>query len=107
MGTDPKGASAENPDIAIVMGVAMAGGTDAGQVWKIVGRGGVGEEGKGESLHPARVPVLWAGGCSRTAGRFPLSPEWASGCVKPLTPLSGGWTRGSPRTRFSVSGISC
>jgi hypothetical protein len=34
-------------------------------------------------------------------------PPWASGCVKPLTRHGVGWTRGSPRTRFSVSGIPC
>jgi hypothetical protein len=26
-----------------------------------------------------------------------LGPGWASGCVKPLTPHGGWWTRGSPR----------
>jgi hypothetical protein len=36
---------------------------------------------------------------------FPLGPRWASGCVKPLTPHGEGWTRVSPHTRFSVSGI--
>jgi hypothetical protein len=27
---------------------------------------------------------------------FLAAPGWASGCVKPLTPHGGGWTRGSP-----------
>ena len=45
-----------------------------------------GKKGEGESLHPARVLGSWAGGRGRTAGRFPLSPRWPSGCVKPLDP---------------------
>jgi hypothetical protein len=52
-----------------------------------------------------RVPVLWAGGCGRTARCFPRGPGWAFGCVKPLTPHGRGWTRSSPCTRFSVSNI--
>ena len=73
-----------------------------------------GKRGVGENPHPARVPVLWAGGRGRTATRFARGPRWASGCVKPLTPHSGWWTRGSPRSlglteardnRFSVSDI--
>ena len=55
-----------------------------------------GKREEGENPHLARVPVLWAGGWGRTARRFPLGPGWASGCVKPLTPLGVGWTRGSP-----------
>ena len=59
---------------------------------------GVGEkESRRECPHPARVPVLWAGGHGRTAERFSHSPGWASGCVRPLTPQGGWWTRGSPR----------
>ena len=26
-----------------------------------------------------------------------MGPGWASGCVRPLTPHSGWWTKGSPR----------
>ena len=55
-----------------------------------VGLRDVGEGGWGESPWLARVPVLWAGRHRRTAGPFPLGPGWASGCVKPLTPLGGG-----------------
>ena len=46
---------------------------------------------------PPEFPVLWAGGCGMTARCFPHGPGWASGCVKPLTPHGGWWTRGSPR----------
>jgi hypothetical protein len=58
---------------------------------------GVGERGEGESPRPARVPVLWAGRCGRTAWCFLLGPRWSSGCVKSLTPHGWGWTRGSPQ----------
>jgi hypothetical protein len=60
-------------------------------------KGGVQEkEGKVKNPLPARVPsMLWAGGRGRAARHFPLGPRWAS---KPLTPLGGGWTRGSPHT---------
>ena len=51
----------------------------------------------GENLLPTRVPLLWAGGPRRTAACFPLDPKWASGYVKPQTPLGGWLTRGSPR----------
>ena len=51
----------------------------------------LGKEGVGENPSPAIAPVLWAG------GRFLNGPGWVSGCVKPLTPLSRWWTRGSPR----------
>jgi hypothetical protein len=44
-----------------------------------------------ESPYLARALVLWAGRCRRTARCFPLGPGWASGCVKPQTPHSGGW----------------
>jgi hypothetical protein len=56
---------------------------------------GVGEEQGGRELCLARVLVLWVGGHEKTAGQFPRGPRWASGCVKPLTPHGGGWTRGS------------
>jgi hypothetical protein len=36
------------------------------------------------------------GRCGRTAERFPRSSEWASGCVKPLIPHSGGMGKGQP-----------
>jgi hypothetical protein len=49
-----------------------------------------GRGGEGESPRLARVPVLWAGGLRRTAGRFPRGSKWASGCMKPLTPHGGG-----------------
>jgi hypothetical protein len=57
----------------------------------------VGKRGVGGSPHPARVPVIWAG--RRTATCFPHGPRWASGCVRPLTPHGGWWTRGSPRNQ--------
>jgi hypothetical protein len=67
---------------------------------------GVGEEWGGrESTFLARVPVLWVGRHRRTAGCFPSSPGWASGCVKPLTPHGRGGQGAAPGTRFSVSGI--
>jgi hypothetical protein len=57
-----------------------------------------GRGGRERMPHPARVPVLWAGG-------LPRGPRWASDCVKPLTPHGGWWTRGSLCTRFSASSI--
>ena len=39
--------------------------------------------------------MLWADRHGGSVGHFPLGPRWASGCVKPLTTYSGGWTRGS------------
>jgi hypothetical protein len=56
---------------------------------------------------PARVLVLWVGRCGRTAGHFPCSPRWASGCVKPLTHTMGGGQGAAPGIRFSASGIPC
>ena len=50
----------------------------------------------GESPCLARVPVLWACGREITAGCFPLSPGWASGCVKPLDPTCWGVDKGQP-----------
>jgi hypothetical protein len=37
--------------------------------------------------------MLWSGRLGRSAWCFPLGSGWAS---KPLIPLDGGWTRGSP-----------
>lgn len=55
----------------------------------LVGQGCRGRSGEGESPHPA--------------GRFPLGPRWASGCVKPLDPTRWGWGGGgqvaAPNTR--------
>jgi hypothetical protein len=42
----------------------------------------------GENSSPARVPVLWADSTRPRVGVWLL---------KPLTPLSGWWTSGSPR----------
>ena len=55
------------------------------------------KEGVEENPSPARVSVLWAGRCRRTAAHFLHSTGWVSGCVKPLTPHGGRWTRDSPR----------
>jgi hypothetical protein len=63
-------------------------------------------KGVGENPGPARVPVLWAGRCGRTATLFPCSPRWVSGCVKPLDPSLAGCGQGAVLgTRFSASGI--
>jgi hypothetical protein len=67
----------------------------------------------GENPCPARVLVLWAGRCRRTAATFHVA---LGGClaVGSDRPSPQGWTRGSPRSlrlteardnRFSVSGI--
>jgi hypothetical protein len=41
--------------------------------YSFVGLWEEGKKGEGETPCPARVPpVLWAGGCGRTAGHFPL-----------------------------------
>ena len=45
---------------------------------------GVEEEGGGRGPHPARVPVLWAGRCWRTAGHFPPGPRQGVDKVQPL-----------------------
>lgn len=45
---------------------------------------------------------LWAGGHGRTAARFLRSTGWVSGSGKPLTPLGGWWTRGSPRYQVPI-----
>jgi hypothetical protein len=58
---------------------------------------GVGEEGSRRDPVSARIPVFWMGRNGRTAGHITRGPRWASGCVKPLTPHDGWWTRGSPR----------
>ena len=50
--------------------------------------------------------MLWAGGWGRTARHFPLGPGWASGCVKPLTPLGGGVDKGQPLVLGSQSPAS-
>ena len=71
-----------------------------------------GIKGVGENPSPARVPVLWAGGCGRMFCS-PHSPSWISCSVKPWTQSLVGWMwRGSLRSlslieardnRFSVS----
>jgi hypothetical protein len=43
----------------------------------------------------------------RTPGHIPHGPGWASGCVKPLTPLSRGGQGAAPCTRFSVYSLPC
>ena len=62
----------------------------------LLGCGFWGKRGVGECQHPTRVPVLWADGHGRIAHAFSCR-RWTSGCVKPLTPHGGQWTRGSPR----------
>ena len=71
---------------------------DTDPCWELKGcYRGMNEWGGKECPHLARVPpVLWAGGHGRAARHFPLGPGWAS---KPLTPLDGGWTRGSPQNQ--------
>ena len=64
------------------------------------------EEGEGESLSLARVPVLWAGGHGRTAGHFPQGPRWSSGYVKPLTPHGREVDKGQPPVPGSQSPAS-
>ena len=64
-----------------------------------------GEREEREDTRPARVPpMLWTGRHGRAARHFPLSPGWAS---KPLTPLDGGWTRGSPQNQGHQGNTLC
>jgi hypothetical protein len=51
-----------------------------------VGQWDGGIKGVEENPSPARVLVLWADGCRRTAACFPCSPGWVSGCEKSLDP---------------------
>lgn len=65
------------------------------------GHGCGGKRGVGENPHPARVPVLWAGGHQRTAAHFPCGPGGCLGGCLSLgnhSPHSvGGGQGGSPR----------
>jgi hypothetical protein len=63
-------------------------------VWELKGAGEEGAEREDNPLLARVPPMLWAGRCRRAARCFPLAPRWAS---KPLTPLDGGWTMGSPQ----------
>jgi hypothetical protein len=68
----------------------------------VAGQKGVGEKGVGESRSPTRVPVLWVGGCRRTAACFPHGPRWVSGCGK-LRTQPAGVDKGSPKSQvFSL-----
>jgi hypothetical protein len=56
------------------MSICWSKENDRGVLWSCGYRG---KRGEGKSLHLARVPVLWADGCGRTAGHFPLDLGWA------------------------------
>ena len=72
-----------------------------------------GVKGVGENPCLVRVPVLWAGGCGRTAAcMWPRVGVWLWEATE--LQLGAGWTRGNPRSlglmeardnRFSVSDI--
>ena len=64
-----------------------------GYLW-VIGYGRI--KGVGENLHPARVPVLWVGGCRGLPHTF----HGALGgylVVGSYGPSPRDWTRGSPR----------